>query len=123
MRELAVEFAGRAQFAFVYGPESHPLLGEEGAGGDYLRDGRPLRAAVNLAERSQAAALLRDRVEPERRLLVDGFGKDSLYARLFVTPSVKNALVVVSPGGRVVFVCPSASADEVEEFLKGRPGA
>ena len=118
MKALARQFAGRARFAFVYTREAHSPATAEG---DYLQDGRPVRQAVDRAERRRGAGLLRAAVEPDRLLLLDGFGAESLFERLFAGTGADNPLVVVGADGRVALVSRWADVDEVGEFLKQLP--
>jgi hypothetical protein len=124
MKQLAEQYAGRAEFLFVYSQEVHTAPpAPAGVDGKYVRAGRPVRQAATAAERRQAAALIRPDVEPARRLLLDGFGPDSLFDRLF--PQFGNPVVVVGGDGRVALVKKWTRADEVQRSLRrllGEPG-
>jgi hypothetical protein len=116
MKQLARRYAGRAAFAFVYSREAHC---PDGGAGEYLRDGVPARQAANLTERHKGAELLRDWVEPERLLLLDGFGDESLFERLFGNADVDNPMLVVGADGKVALVSWWADAEEAERSLPG----
>jgi hypothetical protein len=118
MRSVAEHHAGEAEFVFVYCREAHRSTEPEV---EYLYNGWPRRRAANAAERRQGAELLRKWVEPSRRMLVDGFGPDSVYDRLFGGSGADDSLVIVGADGRVAWVSRWAYADEVEAYLKDLP--
>jgi thiol-disulfide isomerase/thioredoxin len=118
MQSVAERYAGRAEFLFVYCREAHR---PSGGAGEYLQNGEPARRAANWQERRQGAMLLRQRIEPARRLLLDGFGSASLYDHLFAGSGADDALVVVAPDGRVALVSRWANADEIEAYLRTLP--
>jgi hypothetical protein len=115
MKRLARRYAGRAAFVLVYCREAHR---PDDRAGEYLRDGVPIRQAMNLAERRKGAELLRAWVEPERLLLLDGFGRESLFERLFGEAGVDNPMLVVGAGGKVVLVAWWADAEMAERCLR-----
>ena len=114
MKELARRYRGQALFVFVYIRDAHC----ENGVGEYLRDGIPVRQAANLQERRQGAELHRGEVEPERFLLLDGFGSESLFEHLFCD-DVGNPMLVVGADGRVRHASQWADAEEAARFLPG----
>jgi Iodothyronine deiodinase len=114
MQDLARKYQGRAEFLFVYSREAHRPAGAEG---EFLQAGVPARQAATPAERRQGAALLRAEVEPARRLLLDGFGADSLFEHCFGGSGADNPLLVVGADGRVALVLWWADPAEVEPVL------
>jgi hypothetical protein len=117
MKALARRHRGEAVFWFVYCRDAHRPAG---GAGSYLRGGQPARQAVTVAERRLGAALVRGAVEPDRRLLLDGFGGDSLFERLFGGSRLDNPAVIVGADGKVAAVLDWADAEQIEAILGGQ---
>jgi hypothetical protein len=118
MRQFAEHYAGQADFYFVYCREAHLPATTDGM---YMQGDRPRRQAANAAERRQGATLVRVRIEPARWLLLDGFGKESLYEPLFGGSGADDPMIVVGTDGRVALVSRWADANEIEAYLNALP--
>ena len=114
MRTLARRFERFVQFVFVYSRDAHmPLT----ALTPYLAENTPVRQAANLEERRTGAGLLRQAVEPERLLLLDGFRDQSVYERCFAGTGADDSAVLIGTDGRVLLVERWTDPNELEDFL------
>ena len=81
MEQLARKYEGRVEFLFIYSQEAHGP-----------------RITTN-AQRRRAAQEMRDSTSLQRRTLLDRFGADNVFSRLFFFQQ-NNPLVVLDVDGR-----------------------
>jgi len=97
MDRLLAKYKDRIDFVFIYGREAHP---ETAVNPLEPGETRPILRAADYAERVRVAQWLRQTMHPQRRILVDDFGDQSVFDRYFDS-GFDDPLVVVDKDGAV----------------------
>jgi hypothetical protein len=111
--ELAREFAGRAEFVFVYCREANP---GRAVGAMATKSGPAPGQTFTWDERAERARTFRKAMGVSRRVLIDGDGDDCVQT-LF--GGRDNQCVVIGTDGCVLFKQEQTDYRELRRFLEG----